>query len=195
MNMQTNIQAGLELVERVRRGDMTVPQLDEMLAQKPDLRIADEEDGLTALLWAVRLGRADIAARLIDAGAEPAQRTKECGLDAVAIAAIYDQPETLSVLVRRGCLLGKTDDRGWYPVQHAVDGNCVQTLEILLRERPDFMLLKDDRGRSLADIARSQLRHAALALLQELEPQLPYRLPGLQLPVPVRKFKPKGPSL
>src|SRR5580693_7646841 len=73
----------------------------DMIAKKPTDVNAVEADGSTPLLWAVNLNDADLAARLLKAGADPKVRNR-LGSTPLAEAAFNSNTEMLKALLDAG---------------------------------------------------------------------------------------------
>jgi ankyrin repeat protein len=118
-----------------------------LLDKGADLEAKDSKEGRTALLWAVRHNRNDMVEALLDKGASQKAKDKR-GYTALVTAALYANPDTLSLLL----------DRAGRPEQDAAEMPLL--LYAAAAGRTDNIRLLLEKG---ADInARDDYGHTAL---------------------------------
>lgn len=102
VKFRTMLKSSTPLIEAVKAKDLG--HILHLLAPdlKPQPINGTDRDGWTALHWAARLGHAKIAKSLIDRNIAIEARTKGTDLTAVYVAAEYNNPATLRVLLHDG---------------------------------------------------------------------------------------------
>lgn len=129
------------------------PRLRELLAGDPALAHAWSGDGFTALHFAAFFGRADMAAVLLDAGADPAAPSRNAmRVHPLHSAAAARSLDTCRVLLERGAPAGAAQHQGWTALMSAAMHGDGELVELLLRHGADPAVRSDD-GRSAADLA------------------------------------------
>jgi ankyrin repeat protein len=164
-----------ELEHAVRGGTKDMVAL--LLAHGADVTVLSRE-GQPMVPLAVALGRADIAAALLDRGAEvdtqvvaPVSEeflqlvpgryarfylTKDQGLTPLMIAVLRDDLDMARMLLSRGASLGPTRGQYKYPLGMAADRRNVPMMQVLLGRDPD----EAARARRIVISTRGQ--HATL---------------------------------
>lgn len=99
----------LDFIEAVRNG--RVDEVRERLTIGAAALGAVDFDDLTALMWAAYLGRTDLVAMLLEAGADPNARNRH-GRTALMYAAGQDRHEVIPLLLRAGAVVDVVDLAG-----------------------------------------------------------------------------------
>ena len=98
-----------------------------------DLTVADVQMGDTPLLRGARTGKPESLTMLIEAGADMKAKNK-LGQTALHLSAASGSPEKLTILLAAGADPNALDDKGWAPIDHAMNrttGDKAKLLEVL----------------------------------------------------------------
>ncbi len=132
------------------------------LARDPELAGAWTQDGYTALHYAAFFGGADVAAALIDAGADlEAVSRNGMGVRPLNSATAGGHGDVSRLLVERGADVNATQEQGFTPLHAAAQHGDADLVEVLLAAGADKDARLDD-GRTAADVAL-EAGHEAVA--------------------------------
>jgi ankyrin repeat protein len=123
------------------------------------IRVIDyDEKGFTALMYAARGGRIEIAGLLLDSGADINFKSDD-GIDALLIAVREGDSEMVELLIDRGADINTKDANGRTPLIYAVKWKHVSIFETLI-EKGANVNEKDKGGRT------------ALSYAEEMDPSI-----------------------
>lgn len=158
----------LDFWEAVVLGD--IPRVEQLIADDPGLLTAHAPDGFTALHLAVFFGQPETARLLIEAGASVLARTTNA-LDnhplhaAVASSNASARLANTQLLLDAGAAVNERQSGGFTPLMAAAQNGDADLLRLLLAHGADPSI-RDDQGRSAADIALSAGHTEIAAQLQ-----------------------------
>lgn len=138
-----------------------------MLAADPALVRTWSPDGYTALHFAAWLGHRDLAAALLDAGADvSAVARNEARVQPLHSAAAGRHAPVVALLLARGAEANARQHGGVAPLHSSAHGGDPESVRLLLKAGADPLALTDD-GKSPRDLAHHSKRaELILALLE-----------------------------
>jgi uncharacterized protein len=137
--------ADASLMDAIKSGKRSAA-IDIIAKKSADVN-ASEVDGSTALLWAANLNDADLAARLLKAGADPKVRNK-LGSTPLAEAAFNANTELIKALLDAGADPNATGPDGQTPLMLISRTSNVAAAKLLLDKGADPNLREAQRGQT-----------------------------------------------
>ena len=155
---------GKQLMAAVKNGD--IAEVDKLLADKSVPLEESDDKGFTPLLWASRQGMAEIAALLLEHGADPNHLDSWMGANSGHKAAYWGRTEVMKLLIKHGLKINAQGlYNGYTPLHDAVSGNHVETAIVLINAGAKKDIQGDD-GKTPLDIARENGNQEIIKLLQ-----------------------------
>jgi ankyrin repeat protein len=131
-------------INAVQNGD--AEELERVL-RRGEAEVNLVENEMTALLWACQLGRADLAALLLGAGANPNLAAAE-GETPLHIAAFEGSEPCVRLLLQNGADVNARTELGKTPLMNAAQAGSLSVLRTLLDAGADITAL-DKAGRGV----------------------------------------------
>lgn len=174
--------AGQEIFDAVRAGDLA--RVQALVGQDPAAARAVDGRSCTPLHFAVNDGRAEVAAFLLDSGADPEARDAD-GDTPLHWAACTDHLELVDLLLRRGASIDALNHQHLSPVFHAVTGLRYAQVERLAAAGADLEISNDYGRTPLIWTARErgdlQMARLLLRLGARVDAQDRSGLPAVEL--------------
>ncbi|CAE7205334.1 unnamed protein product [Symbiodinium sp. CCMP2592] len=127
-----------------------------------------DEEGLTALMWAAGKADVEIVEAILLAGADVNLQAKD-GSTALMIAALYGKPETVEAILKHEPDLDLQDKGGWTALMYAARFGKPETVEAILKHKPDLDLQEKTGATALfVAVGNQHGPDAALAMVQAL---------------------------
>lgn len=153
------------LADAAMNGDMS--RVEALLRQGADVNAA-QGDGMTALHWAAELGRADMAARIIEAGADVAVKTRVGDYTPLHVAARGGHADVTRVLLEAGAdPSARTSTGGTMPLHFAASTASEETVAALLEFGASVDAREEHWGQTALMFAASAGRMATVETLLE----------------------------
>jgi ankyrin repeat protein len=144
----------------VEKGNLTRVVL---LMKTIDSNVRNEARQSLLHVAAGRNGSASIASYLIGAGVNPDHQDED-GATAAHYAAVWNQADVLTVIIRGGGSIEIVDKHGNQPLWHAVHRGSLEAIRILMAHGAD-MNRRNNYGRSALELARSKADAEPLKVL------------------------------
>ena len=150
-----------ELVDLVAKGQLS--QAREKNSDGVDVNIP-QADGTTALMYAAYLGNAEMAATLIDAGANP-DASNAYGSSAILEAAISGVTDVLELLLENGADANWSNPEGETALMNVARTGHLKAAELLLTHGADVDAVEQWGGQTALLWSAAQNQPKMLALL------------------------------
>ena len=157
--------ANLNLFEAASVGQLAT--VKSILTAQPDLINAYAPDGFFSLALAAFFGHADIAAYLLEQGADIHQTaTNAQRINALHAASANRHLDICRMLIERGIDVNAKQEGGFTPLQAAAQNGQLELIDLLLEKGADAKAKNDD-GQTALDIARANHHPDAAQRLEQ----------------------------
>ena len=150
------------VADAASRGD--VKDVSALVAKGADVN-APQGDGMTALHWAAMNGSTELAALLLQAGANPNPSTRVGGYTPLLLAAKQGHGAVVGALLEGGATAATATDNGTTALMFAAQSGDVRSVELLLDRKVDPNTRETTRGLTAAMFAAAANRAEVIRVL------------------------------
>lgn len=128
---------------------------------------ACNDNGITPLMYASKLGMSDIVSILLQSGADVNHKNSE-GNTSLIIAALYGSPECVRLLLDAGADVCVRDNCGWTALMYAAGGCNIDCMKLIIEYGADIFA-QNNQGENMEDIIKHRYRRVYKQYIEGLK--------------------------